>query len=157
MSDYNFTGGVRQALVMARQEAMALHHEYVAPEHLLLGVLRVPGELGHQVLSALGVSFEGASTDLLAMVAPGDKASLVGPDLPYTSRARRCLDLAMIEAKTLGDQHVGTEHLLLGLMLEGKNMACQLLEAAGVSAEKARAEVQRLRSEEGPPQRTSNS
>jgi ATP-dependent Clp protease ATP-binding subunit ClpC len=150
MPGYNFTGGVRQALVMAREEAMTLHHEYVAPEHLLLGVLRVQGELGHQVLRAFGVNLEGVSTDLRAMVTPGDGASLVGPDLPYTSRATKCLDLAMTEARALGDQHVGTEHLLLGLILEGKNIACQLLQAAGVSAETARAQVQRLRSGEPP-------
>lgn len=147
MADYNFTGGVRQALVMARQEAMALRHQYVAPEHLLLGVLRVPGELGHQVLHAFGVNHEGVSTDLLAMVTRGDRAVLVGPDLPYTSRATKCLDLAMTEAKALGDQHVGTEHLVLGLILEGKNIASQLLQAAGVSAETARAQVQRLHEE----------
>lgn len=127
-----------------------LHHQYVAPEHLLLGVLRVQGELGHRVLGSFGLNHEGVSTDLLAIMTRGDRAALVGPDLPYTSRARKCLDLAMTEASALGDQHVGTEHLLLGLILEGKNVACQLLQAAGVSAETARAQVQRLRSGEPP-------
>lgn len=150
MPDSNFTVGVRGAFQAAREEARALHHEYVAPEHLLLGVLRVQGELGHQVLRSFGVNFEGVSTDLMAMVTRGDRAALVGPDLPYTSRATKCLDLAMTEARALGDQHVGTEHLLLGLILEGRNMACQLLQASGVSAETARAEVQRLRSGEAP-------
>lgn len=150
MPGYNFTEGVRRAFQAAREEAMALHHQYVAPEHLLLGVLRVQSELGHQVLHALGVTLEGVSTDLLAIVTRGDSAALVGPDLPYTSRAQKCLDLAMTETRALGDQHVGTEHLLLGLILEGKNIACQLLQAAGVSAETARDRVQRLRSGEAP-------
>jgi ATP-dependent Clp protease ATP-binding subunit ClpC len=66
------------------------------------------------------------------------------PDLPYTSRAKKVLELAMAEARELGDSYVGTEHLLLGIYREEKGMAAQVLTHAGVSHEMARGETMRL-------------
>lgn len=81
----------------------------------------------------------------------GKAAQTTGPDLPYTSRAKKVLELAMAEARDLSHSYVGTEHLLLGLLREEKGIAAQVLTDAGVNLEAARAETLRLLGTEMPP------
>jgi ATP-dependent Clp protease ATP-binding subunit ClpC len=141
MNGYNFTERVRRILAMAREEAARLHHEYVGTEHILLGLVRDGEGVAAEVLRGLGVDREAIRQHVLEGVHPGRPGSVPGPDLPYTSRAKKVLELSMTEASMLNHSYVGSEHLLLGLLAEEKGIAAQVLSQAGVRLDAARARV----------------
>ena len=144
MNGYNFTERVRKVLAMAREEAVRLHHEYVGTEHILLGLIREGEGIAATVLQNFSVEPDELRQRVEEIVQRGDAARSTGPDLPYTSRAKKVLELATSEARELSHSYVGTEHLLLGLLREEKGIAAQILTQAGVSTERAREEVRRL-------------
>ncbi|MGE0354962.1 MAG: Clp protease N-terminal domain-containing protein, partial [Gemmatimonadales bacterium] len=144
MNGYNFTDRVRKVLQMAREEAARLHHEYVGTEHILLGLIREGEGVAAAVLTNLNVDLEEIQQKIEETVKKGKAGAAVGPDLPYTSRAKKVLELAMTEARELNHSYVGTEHLLLGLLREEKGIAAQVLNDAGVTLEQSRAETLRL-------------
>jgi ATP-dependent Clp protease ATP-binding subunit ClpC len=144
MNGYNFTDRVRKVLQMAREEAARLHHEYVGTEHVLLGLIREGEGVAAAVLTNLNVDLEEIQQKIEETVKKGKAGAAAGPDLPYTSRAKKVLELAMAEARELNHSYVGTEHLLLGLLREEKGIAAQVLNDAGVSLEQSRAETLRL-------------
>jgi ATP-dependent Clp protease ATP-binding subunit ClpC len=150
MNGYNFTERVRKVLAMAREEAARLHHEYVGTEHILLGLIREGEGVAAAVLQNLSVDLEEVQQKIEDTVKKGKAAQTTGPDLPYTSRAKKVLELAMGEARELNHSYVGTEHLLLGLLREEKGIAAQVLTDAGVHLEAARAETLRLLGTEMP-------
>jgi len=141
MQGYNFTERVRRALALAREEAALLHHEYVGTEHILLGIVREGEGVALAVLESMGLKRETVRNSVLEVVQKGAAAEQTGPDLPYTSRAKKVLELAMTEARELGHTYVGTEQLLLGLLREEKGIGAQVLVGLGVTLEKARASV----------------
>ncbi len=144
MNGYNFTESVRHVLAIAREEAVGLHHEYVGTEHILLG-LGTEGEgVGVHVLQSLGVSTYDIRQTIIEILKPGRSEKVIGPDLPYTSRAKRVLELALKEARDLNHSYVGTEHLLLGLLAEEKGIAAQVLNHHGATLDAVRAEVVRV-------------
>jgi ATP-dependent Clp protease ATP-binding subunit ClpC len=144
MNGYNFTDRVRKVLQMAREEAARLHHEYVGTEHILLGLIREGEGVAAAVLTNLSVDLEEIQQKIEETVKKGKAGAVTGPDLPYTSRAKKVLELAMAEARELNHSYVGTEHLLLGLLREEKGIAAQVLTDAGISLEQSRAETLRL-------------
>jgi ATP-dependent Clp protease ATP-binding subunit ClpC len=150
MNGYNFTERVRKVLAMAREEAARLHHEYVGTEHILLGLIREGEGVAAAVLQNLSVDLDEIQQKIEETVKKGKAAQTTGPDLPYTSRAKKVLELAMSEARELNHSYVGTEHLLLGLVREEKGIAAQVLTDAGVNLEAARAETLRLLGTEMP-------
>jgi ATP-dependent Clp protease ATP-binding subunit ClpC len=144
MNGYNFTDRVRKVLQMAREEAARLHHEYVGTEHILLGLIREGEGVAAAVLTNLNVDLDEIQQKIEETVKKGKAPTAAGPDLPYTSRAKKVLELAMQEARELNHSYVGTEHLHLGLLREEKGIAAQVLTDAGVNLEQARAETLRL-------------
>jgi ATP-dependent Clp protease ATP-binding subunit ClpA len=144
MNGYNFTERVRKVLAMAREEAVRLSHEYVGTEHILLAVLREGEGVASTVLQNLGVELDALRSKIFDVVKRGRGGQPTGPDLPYTSRAKKVLELAMSEARELDHSYVGTEHLLLGLIREAKGIAAQVLTDAGITLEKAREETLRI-------------
>jgi ATP-dependent Clp protease ATP-binding subunit ClpC len=150
MNGYNFTERVRKVLAMAREEAARLHHEYVGTEHILLGLIREGEGVAAAVLQNLSVDLDEIQQKIEETVKKGKAAQTTGPDLPYTSRAKKVLELAMSEARELNHSYVGTEHLLLGLLREEKGIAAQVLTDAGVNLEAARTETLRLLGTEMP-------
>ena len=151
MNGYNFTERVRKVLAMAREEAARLHHEYVGTEHILLGLIREGEGVAAAVLQNLSVDLEEIQQKIEDTVKKGKAAAATGPDLPYTSRAKKVLELAMSEARDLTHNYVGTEHLLLGLLREEKGIAAQVLTDAGINLDAARAETLRLLGTDMPP------
>jgi DNA-binding transcriptional regulator YhcF (GntR family) len=137
LNAYNFTEGVRVALVHARAEAKRQRHGYVGTEHLLLGLTRDESDETTRLLARLGTSPDVIRREVLAAVKEG-RAMTTGPDLPYTSRAKKVLELAISAARERNDNYVGCEHLLLGLLDEEKGVAAQVLNALGVTAARAR-------------------
>src|ERR1700756_3971157 len=150
MNGYNFTDRVRKVLQMAREEAARLHHEYVGTEHILLGLIREGMGVAAAVLTNLNVDLEEIQQKIEETVKKGKAAAAAGPDLPYTSRAKKVLEFAMSEVRELSHSYLGTEHLLLGLLREEKGIAAQVLTDAGVNLVQARAETLRLLGSEPP-------
>src|SRR5512139_1456753 len=151
MNGYNFTERVRKVLQMAREEAARLHHEYVGTEHILLGLIREGEGVAAAVLQNLNVDLDEIAQRIEETVKKGKAAQATGPDLPYTSRAKKVLELAMAEARELNHSYVGTEHLLLGLLREEKGIAAQVLNDAGINLEQSRPETLRLLGSDLPP------
>ena len=144
MQGYNFTERVRKVLAMTREEAARLKHEYIGTEHMLLGLIREGEGVAAAVLQNLGVDLDEVRRTVEGLVKKGAADPPMGPDLPYTSRAKRVLELAMGEARELNHSYVGTEHLLLGLLGEEKGIGAQTLHALGVTLPAARVETTRL-------------
>jgi ATP-dependent Clp protease ATP-binding subunit ClpC len=144
MNAYMFTDRVRIVLQKARDEAARLNHEYVGTEHLLLGLISEGRGVAVTALTNLGVDLKDVRQKIEEIVKVGTSATMA-PDLPYTTRAKQVLELAMNEAHKLGHSAVGTEHLLVGLLREEMGIAAQVLtHHAGVTLEKARTETARL-------------
>src|SRR6186713_901177 len=153
MNGYNFTERVRKVLTMAREEAARLHHEYVGTEHILLGLIREGEGVAASVLQNLNVELDEIQQKIEETVKKGKAGQSTGPDLPYTSRAKKVLELAMSEAREVNHSYVGTEHLLLGLIREEKGIGAQVVIDSGITLAKARAEMVRVLGE-GMPTRT---
>lgn len=134
MNGYNFTTGVRRALTAAREAAARLHHDYTSTEHILLGLIATRDQSGAKLLEALGVDIDALRDRLESTVKPGT-ADRTGPDLPYTSRAKKSIELAVTEARERRDSYVGTGHLLAGLLREERGIAAQALTYNGVTIE----------------------
>jgi ATP-dependent Clp protease ATP-binding subunit ClpC len=141
VNGYNFTNRVRTVLQSAREEAVRLHHGQVGTEHILLGILQHPDCTAAGILTSLGVASNTLRTDVEALCNPGSTKANPGPDLPYTSRAKKVLEEAMTEARELNHSYVGTEHLLLGLFRERTGIACQALISTGLSPATVRAKA----------------
>jgi ATP-dependent Clp protease ATP-binding subunit ClpC len=147
---YDFTNRVRGALIKAREEAQLRHHEQVGTEHLLLGLLAEDDTLVMDVLENLGAQGPDLQNAIEERLVDGKpNVSGMAPDLPYTPRARVVLDQAIATAHEFGDGYVGTQHLLLGIMLEKHGMGAQTLAAAGLTEPELRREIVRLLQGEG--------
>jgi ATP-dependent Clp protease ATP-binding subunit ClpA len=144
MNGYNFTERVRKVLAMAREEASGLRHEYVGTEHILLAILHEGEGVAATVLYNLGAQPDSIRASVLDVLKRGKASRFTGPDLPYTSRAKKVLELAMTEARELSHSYVGTEHLLLGVLREEKGIGAQALVDAGLDVDSAREETRRL-------------
>jgi ATP-dependent Clp protease ATP-binding subunit ClpC len=141
---YNFTDRVRQVLRRAREVALEMHHEYVGTEHLAIAVAMEPDGPAATVLDALGARRDDIVARVRGAITPGSPERRIGPDLPYTSRAKKVLELTMAEARLLRHDYVGTEHLLLGILAEQVGIGAQVLSSLGVTADRARAETRAL-------------
>ncbi len=144
MRGYNFTERVRKVLAMAREEAFRLKHEYVGTEHILLGLIREGEGVAAAVLQNLQIDVDDVVKGVERVVKTGVTKQFTGPDLPYTTRAKKILELAMAEASELNHSYLGTEHLLLGLIREERGVAAQILRSLGAELDSVRAETLRL-------------
>ncbi len=143
MNGYNFTERVRKVLALAREEAARLYHTYVGTEHILLGLVREGEGVASAVLQNLGADPDEIEQLVEQHIKKGPPATIAS-DLPYTSRAKKVLELSMAEARELNHSYVGTEHLLLGLLREERGIAAQALTHVGVTLTAAREETLRL-------------
>ena len=134
-----FTERARQVVVVAQEEARALHHNYIGTEHLLLGLIREDEGLAARALSALDVELEQTRRAIAAQVGAGEEP--VGGQIPFTPRSKKVLELALREALALGHNYIGTEHILLGLTSEPEGMAIRILLERGLSVERVRDEM----------------
>jgi len=134
-----FTQSARRVIVLAQEEAGLLDHNYIGTEHLLLGLIAEGEGGGAQALGALGIALPSARTEVEVMVGRGK--TMPAGQIPFTPRAKKVLELSLLEARELGDQHIGTEHLLLGLVREGEGVAIQVLRTLRVDPEDVRRTV----------------
>jgi ATP-dependent Clp protease ATP-binding subunit ClpC len=154
MIGYNFSERLRKVFAYARDEAVRLGHEYVGSEHLLLALLREGAGGCATVLRHLDIAPEQVRQRLDEIIVPGPGLP-TGPDLPYTSRAKKVLELAMVEALRSHATVVDTEQLLVGLCAEEKGIAAQVLAGAGLTTDVARAAVDQLSGTPAEPVRAS--
>ena len=148
MKGYNFTERTRKCLALAREEAARLHHEYIGSEHILLGIIAEGRGVAATVLQNLGVELDELVSAVERSVKPGNSETTIGPDLPYTSRAKKVIDFAMFHARNMHHSYVGTEHLLLGLIAENTGIGARVLIERGVTLDKATAETLRVLGDE---------
>jgi ATP-dependent Clp protease ATP-binding subunit ClpA len=120
-----FSNQARHAVVLAQEEARKLQHNYIGTEHLLLGLLGEQG-IASEALARFGLSLAGARDEVKAIIGPGK--GMVAGHIPFTPRAKKTLELALREALQLHHNCIGTEHVLLGLLREGRGVAAQILE-----------------------------
>lgn len=143
MTGYNFTERVRTILENARNESARLGHEYIGTEHILLALAAEGQGVASAVMENLKVDLPGLRITIDDVMKRG-KGSPPTPNLPFTTRSKQVFDLSADESRTMGHHYVGTEHLLLGLLREGRGVAAQVLMHSGLNLEAARTEVLRL-------------
>src|SRR5918996_557045 len=140
-----FTDRARKVLTLAQDEAQRFNHNYIGTEHLLLGLVREGEGVAARVLENMNVELSKVRTAVEFIIGRGDRP-VVG-EVGLTPRAKRVIELAIDEARRLGHNYIGTEHLLLGLVREGEGIAAGVLESLGVSLDKVRHEVIRVLSQ----------
>src|SRR5690348_5929093 len=154
-----FTDRARKVMALANQEAQRFNHEYIGTEHILLGLIKEGQGVGGNVLKNLHIDLGKVRQAVETLVCSGPDMVTMGK-LPQTPRAKKVIEYSIEEARNLNHNHVGTEHLLLGLLREQEGVAAQVLMNLGLKLEDVREEVLNLlgqRPELGRPQpRTHN-
>ncbi len=137
MSFEKFTDKARKVLVLAQDEARALHQPYVGTEHILLGLISENEGLAAQALVRLNVTHDGV-TQNIRQIATIDEDADVSGHLAFTSRVKRVLENSLREAMQMGQSYISTEHLLLGIAREGDGTAVDVLKRMGVTPDDIR-------------------
>ena len=138
-----FTERARKVIVLSKEEARRFNHDYIGTEHLLLGLVREGEGVAAAVLQKVGLDLPTIRLEIEKLVQPGPSTQILG-DIPFTPRAKKALELSAEEARSLGHNYIGTEHLLLGLVREGEGVASQVLLNLGLDLNKVRQEIMGL-------------
>ncbi|MFC1621454.1 ATP-dependent Clp protease ATP-binding subunit [Candidatus Omnitrophota bacterium] len=155
-----FTERARKVILLAKEEAKRFNHDYIGTEHILLGLVREGEGVAAVVLQKMGLSLQQIRLEIEKLVKPGPSTVISG-DIPFTPKAKKAVEFSGEEARALGHNYIGTEHLLLGLIREGEGVASQVLLNMGVDLDKVRREVVELLGSAtpgfsaGPPQQQS--
>jgi len=137
-----FSERARRVLTYAQEEAQSLNHNYIGTEHILLGLVREEEGVAARVLVNMDVNLAKVRSAVEFILGRGEHPATSETGL--TSRAKKVIELGIDEARNLGHNYIGTEHLLLGLLREGEGAAVGVLESFGVTVEKVRTEVGRI-------------
>jgi ATP-dependent Clp protease ATP-binding subunit ClpC len=138
-----FTDRARKVMALANQEAQRFNHEYIGTEHILLGLVKEGNGVGANVLRNLDVDVKKLRLEIEKLVKSGPDMVSMGK-LPQTPRAKKVIEYAIEEARSLNHNYVGTEHILLGLLRETEGIAAQVLMNLGLKLEDVRQEVLNL-------------
>lgn len=137
----NFTPRAKKVMELAVAEARRFRHNYIGTEHLLLGLLALGQGVAINVLVHLGADADRIRKFIEEHIGMGPEGTPFPEQIPLTPRAKNTLDLAQKQAKSLGHNYLGTEHILLGILAEGGSVAAQMLEKLNISLEKARRQI----------------
>jgi ATP-dependent Clp protease ATP-binding subunit ClpC len=137
-----FSERARRVLTFAQEEAQHFNHSYIGTEHILLGLVREDEGVAAKVLLNLGVGLSKVRSAVEFIIERNEKPST--GDIGLTPRAKRVIELAIDEARSLGHNYIGTEHLLLGLLREGEGIAASVLDSFSINLERTRAEIVRV-------------
>ena len=127
-----FTENAQKIILIAQEEAKRLNHDYVGTEHIMLGLTALEGTVSNKILASLGITFRKVRLEIEKMVGVGDAVMLLG-EIPFTPRAKKVLEFAVEESQSLGTEHIGTEHILLGLVREEEGMAGTIFQNLNVT------------------------
>nr|ARO91179.1 ATP-dependent Clp protease ATP-binding subunit [Flintiella sanguinaria] len=134
-----FTEKAIKVIMLAQEEARRLGHNFVGTEQILLGLIGGGTGIAAQVLKSMNVTLKDARIEVEKIIGRG--SGFVAVEIPFTPRAKRVLELSLEEARQLGHNYIGTEHLLMGLVKEGEGVAARVLENLAVNVSSIRAEV----------------
>jgi len=134
-----FTEKAIKVIMLAQEEARRLGHNFVGTEQILLGLIGEGTGVGPKILKSMGVTLKDARMEVEKIIGRG--SGFVAVEIPFTPRAKRILELSLEEARQLGHNYIGTEHLLLGLIREGEGVAARVLENLGVNLSTIRSQV----------------
>jgi ATP-dependent Clp protease ATP-binding subunit ClpC len=134
-----FTEKAIKVIMLAQEEARRLGHNFVGTEQILLGLIGEGTGIGPKVLKSMGVNLKDARVEVEKIIGRG--SGFVAVEIPFTPRAKRVLELSLEEARQLGHNYIGTEHLLLGLIREGEGVAARVLENLSVDLSKVRNQI----------------
>ncbi|MBR1425129.1 ATP-dependent Clp protease ATP-binding subunit [bacterium] len=134
-----FTEKAIKVIMLAQEEARRLGHNFVGTEQVLLGLIGEASGVAAKTLKSMGVNLKDARAEVEKIIGRG--SGFVAVEIPFTPRAKRVLELSWDEARQLGHNYIGTEHLLLGLIREGEGVAARVLENLGVDLNKVRSNV----------------
>jgi len=134
-----FTEKAIKVIMLAQEEARRLGHNFVGTVQILLGLIGEGTGIGPKVLKSMGVNLKDARVEVEKIIGRG--SGFVAVEIPFTPRAKRVLELSLEEARQLGHNYIGTEHLLLGLIREGEGVAARVLENLGVDLSKVRSQI----------------
>eukprot|EP00270_Netrium_digitus_P010085 TRINITY_DN309_c0_g1_i3.p1 TRINITY_DN309_c0_g1~~TRINITY_DN309_c0_g1_i3.p1 ORF type:complete len:877 (-),score=344.13 TRINITY_DN309_c0_g1_i3:201-2711(-) len=137
-----FTEKAIKVIMLAQEEARRLGHNFVGTEQILLGLIGEGTGIAAKVLKSMGVNLKEARVEVEKIIGRG--SGFVAVEIPFTPRAKRVLELSLEEARQLGHNYIGTEHLLLGLMREGEGVAARVLENLGADPGNIRTQVIRM-------------
>jgi ATP-dependent Clp protease ATP-binding subunit ClpC len=137
-----FTEKAIKVIMLAQEEARRLGHNFVGTEQILLGLIGEGTGIAAKVLKSMGVNLKDARIEVEKIIGRG--SGFVAVEIPFTPRAKRVLELSLEEARQLGHNYIGTEHLLLGLIREGEGVAARVLENLALDLTKIRTQVIRL-------------
>ncbi|MDC3159132.1 ATP-dependent Clp protease ATP-binding subunit [Prochlorococcus sp. AH-716-G10] len=137
-----FTEKAIKVIMLAQEEARRLGHNFVGTEQILLGLIGEGTGVAAKVLKSLGVNLKDSRIEVEKIIGRG--SGFVAVEIPFTPRAKRVLELSLEEARQLGHNYIGTEHLLLGLIREGEGVAARVLENLGIDLTKIRTQVIRM-------------
>ena len=143
-----FTEKAIKVIMLAQEEARRLGHNFVGTEQVLLGLIGEGTGVAAKTLKSMGVNLKDARTEVEKIIGRG--SGFVAGEIPFTPRAKRVLELSWDEARQLGHNYIGTEHLLLGLIREGEGVAARVLENLGVDLNKVRSNVVKMLGESKP-------
>lgn len=143
-----FTEKAERAITYSQESAMALGHNYVGTEHLLLGLVKEGTGVAARVLQSQGVTEEKVLKDIEELIGKGEGTSQ--QPLGFTPRTKRVLELSFREARKMGHNYIGTEHLLLGIMKEGESVAVRILINIGIDPQKLFSDILKIMNEEAP-------
>jgi ATP-dependent Clp protease ATP-binding subunit ClpA len=138
-----FTETSKKVLTLAQEEAVREHHSYIGTEHILLGLLRVPESVAGVVLDRLNVDV----LDVRRIIdrTLGANERIVIQQIIPTSRVKKIIEISFTEARRMGHGFVGTEHLLLGMLIEAEGVGAHVLNELGANLENVTAEVEAVR------------
>jgi len=136
-----FTDGVRKVMRLAKEQARRLNHEWLDTHHILLGLSKDATNLASTVLNNFDINYRMIRLEVDKII-PSGPDSIGGEQLPMTPCAKQAIRYSIEEAEKLSHSHVGTEHLLLGLMRDKENVAAQVLANLGLTLHELRGEVQ---------------
>jgi len=139
-----FTESAKRVLTLAQEEAERSHHSYTGTEHLLLGLMRDQDGVAAQALHNLGIEIEAVRTTIASVVGRNERA-IIQQIIP-TSQVKKVIEISFEEARRLGSHYVGSEHLLLGLVVEGEGVAAHVMADLGATRARVEAEINRLAS-----------
>ena len=137
-----FTEKAIRVIMLAQEEARRLGHNFVGTEQILLGLIGEGAGVAEKTLKSMGVTLKDAREEVEKIIGRG--SGFVAVEIPFTPRAKKVLELSWDEARQLGHNYIGTEHLLLGLIKEGHGVGVKVLENLGVDLNKCRANVIKL-------------
>jgi ATP-dependent Clp protease ATP-binding subunit ClpC len=139
-----FTDRVKKVMQIAREESIRLGNDYVGTEHLLLGLIKEGDGVAVAVMRSMGVDLDDLASTIEKTITSSGGMMTIGQMLPFTPRAKKVLEIAANEARSMSHKYIGTEHLLLALMKDTEAAAANAMAAAGLDYERVKEEINRI-------------